>query len=37
MAGRPFSEARLLKLADAYQRDTDWHRVLPTAVGGVAA
>jgi aspartyl-tRNA(Asn)/glutamyl-tRNA(Gln) amidotransferase subunit A len=37
MAGRPFSEARLLKLADAYQRDTDWHQAMPTAVGGVAA
>jgi aspartyl-tRNA(Asn)/glutamyl-tRNA(Gln) amidotransferase subunit A len=25
LAGRPFAEARLLKIADAYQRDTDWH------------
>ena len=25
VAGRPFGEARLLKVADAYQRDTDWH------------
>lgn len=25
IAGRPFSEARLLKIAEAYQRDTDWH------------
>ena len=25
LAGRPFSEARLLRAADALQRDTDWH------------
>ncbi len=25
IAGRPFAEARLLQVADAYQRDTDWH------------
>ncbi|MGE0224866.1 MAG: amidase [Acetobacteraceae bacterium] len=29
IAGRPFAEARVLKVADAYQRDTDWHRRLP--------
>jgi aspartyl-tRNA(Asn)/glutamyl-tRNA(Gln) amidotransferase subunit A len=29
LAGRPFAEARLLRLADAYQRDTDWHALLP--------
>ncbi|MBR3369484.1 MAG: amidase [Rhodobacteraceae bacterium] len=23
--GRPFAEGRVLKVADAYQRDTDWH------------
>jgi aspartyl-tRNA(Asn)/glutamyl-tRNA(Gln) amidotransferase subunit A len=23
--GRPFAEARILKAADAYQRETDWH------------
>lgn len=28
-AGRPFSEARLLRAADAYQRATDWHRRSP--------
>lgn len=27
--GRPFAEARVLRIADAYQRDTDWHRRLP--------
>mgnify|MGYP005810707719 CR=1 FL=1 len=25
IAGRPFAEARVLRIADAYQRDTDWH------------
>jgi aspartyl-tRNA(Asn)/glutamyl-tRNA(Gln) amidotransferase subunit A len=29
IAGRPFAEARVLKVADAYQRDTDWHRRRP--------
>jgi aspartyl-tRNA(Asn)/glutamyl-tRNA(Gln) amidotransferase subunit A len=27
--GRPFAEARVLKVADAYQRATDWHRRKP--------
>ena len=27
--GRPFAESRILKVADAYQRDTDWHQRLP--------
>ena len=27
--GRPFAEARILKVADAYQRMTDWHRRKP--------
>lgn len=37
LVGRPFDEARLLKTADAFQRDTDWHRrrpPLPTALSG---
>ena len=29
LAGRPFSEGLLLRAADAYQRDTDWHRRSP--------
>jgi aspartyl-tRNA(Asn)/glutamyl-tRNA(Gln) amidotransferase subunit A len=29
LAARPFGEARLLRAADAYQRDTDWHRRRP--------
>jgi aspartyl-tRNA(Asn)/glutamyl-tRNA(Gln) amidotransferase subunit A len=29
LAGRPFAEARLMRMADAYQRDTDWHRRHP--------
>jgi aspartyl-tRNA(Asn)/glutamyl-tRNA(Gln) amidotransferase subunit A len=29
LAARPFAEARLLRLADAYQRDTDWHTSRP--------
>ena len=30
IAGRPFAEARVMKVADAYQRDTDWHSRQPT-------
>jgi aspartyl-tRNA(Asn)/glutamyl-tRNA(Gln) amidotransferase subunit A len=29
LAGRPFAEARLMRMADAYQRDTDWHTRRP--------
>jgi aspartyl-tRNA(Asn)/glutamyl-tRNA(Gln) amidotransferase subunit A len=29
LAGRPFAEARLMRMADAYQRDTDWHKRQP--------
>lgn len=29
LAARPFGEARLLRAADALQRDTDWHRHAP--------
>ena len=39
LVGRPFDESRLLKAADAFQRDTDWHRrrpPLPTAAHGEA-
>jgi len=32
IAGRPFAEARVLKVADAYQRDTDWHTRKPPVV-----
>jgi aspartyl-tRNA(Asn)/glutamyl-tRNA(Gln) amidotransferase subunit A len=32
LAGRPFAEARVLKVADAYQRDTTWHTLRPTVV-----
>ena len=31
IAGRPFGEARVLKVADAYQRDTDFHARRPVA------
>jgi aspartyl-tRNA(Asn)/glutamyl-tRNA(Gln) amidotransferase subunit A len=27
--GRPFAEARVLKIAHAYQQDTDWHKRAP--------
>jgi aspartyl-tRNA(Asn)/glutamyl-tRNA(Gln) amidotransferase subunit A len=37
IAGRPFAEARVLKVADAYQRDTDWHRRRPPALDAVDA
>jgi aspartyl-tRNA(Asn)/glutamyl-tRNA(Gln) amidotransferase subunit A len=30
--GRPFAEGRILRIADAFQRDTDWHRRLPPNV-----
>jgi aspartyl-tRNA(Asn)/glutamyl-tRNA(Gln) amidotransferase subunit A len=29
IAARPFAEARVLKVADAYQRDTDFHTRRP--------
>jgi aspartyl-tRNA(Asn)/glutamyl-tRNA(Gln) amidotransferase subunit A len=29
LVGRPFSEATLLRIADAYQRPTEWHRRTP--------
>lgn len=29
LAARPFAEARALMVADAYQRDTDWHARVP--------
>jgi aspartyl-tRNA(Asn)/glutamyl-tRNA(Gln) amidotransferase subunit A len=29
ICGRPFGEARILRAADAYQRDTDWHARRP--------
>jgi aspartyl-tRNA(Asn)/glutamyl-tRNA(Gln) amidotransferase subunit A len=33
VVGRPFAEGRILKIADAYQRDTDWHRRRPSLRG----
>ena len=36
IAGRPFAEGRVLKVADAYQRDTDWHWRLPPVLRRVA-
>lgn len=32
IAGRPFAEAKVMQVADAYQRDTDWHTRLPTVL-----
>jgi aspartyl-tRNA(Asn)/glutamyl-tRNA(Gln) amidotransferase subunit A len=32
LAARPFAEGRLLKVADAYERDTDWHTRRPPVV-----
>ena len=29
IVGRPFDEATVLRVADAYQRATDWHRRRP--------
>jgi aspartyl-tRNA(Asn)/glutamyl-tRNA(Gln) amidotransferase subunit A len=34
IAARPFGEARILQVADAYQRDTNWHKRTPKTVGG---
>ena len=31
LVGRPFDEALLLRVVDAYQRDTQWHRAVPPA------
>ena len=31
VAGRPFEEATVVLVADAFQRRTDWHRALPPA------
>jgi aspartyl-tRNA(Asn)/glutamyl-tRNA(Gln) amidotransferase subunit A len=35
IAGRPFEEALVLRLGDAYQSVTDWHRRLPPLVNAV--
>jgi aspartyl-tRNA(Asn)/glutamyl-tRNA(Gln) amidotransferase subunit A len=32
IAGRPFDEATVLRVADAYQQRTTWHRQLPPLV-----
>jgi aspartyl-tRNA(Asn)/glutamyl-tRNA(Gln) amidotransferase subunit A len=29
IATRPFGEAKLLRIADAFQRETDWHKRNP--------
>jgi len=33
LVGRPFSEGLLLRVADAYQRVTDWHERAPPLQG----
>jgi aspartyl-tRNA(Asn)/glutamyl-tRNA(Gln) amidotransferase subunit A len=35
IAGRPFAEARVLKVADAYQSDTKWHKLRPPVLNAV--
>jgi aspartyl-tRNA(Asn)/glutamyl-tRNA(Gln) amidotransferase subunit A len=30
LTGRMFDEATLLRVADAYERKTDWHRRVPS-------
>jgi aspartyl-tRNA(Asn)/glutamyl-tRNA(Gln) amidotransferase subunit A len=37
LSARPFAEARVLKAADAYQRDTAWHTMRPTVVRAAMA
>jgi aspartyl-tRNA(Asn)/glutamyl-tRNA(Gln) amidotransferase subunit A len=32
IVGRPFAEARVLMVADAYQRDTTWHTMVPAGL-----
>ncbi len=32
IVGRPFAEARVMMVADAYQRETDWHERVPDLV-----
>ena len=32
LVGRPFDEATLLRIGDAYQRDTAWHRETPPLI-----
>jgi aspartyl-tRNA(Asn)/glutamyl-tRNA(Gln) amidotransferase subunit A len=36
IAGRPFAEARVLKVADAYQQDTRWHSTRPAILDAAA-
>jgi aspartyl-tRNA(Asn)/glutamyl-tRNA(Gln) amidotransferase subunit A len=37
IAGRPFAEERVLKVADAYQSDTEWHDRRPPVLDAVDA
>jgi aspartyl-tRNA(Asn)/glutamyl-tRNA(Gln) amidotransferase subunit A len=37
IAGRPFEEATVLLVGDAYQQITDWHRQLPPLALALAA
>jgi aspartyl-tRNA(Asn)/glutamyl-tRNA(Gln) amidotransferase subunit A len=37
IAGRPFEEALLFRVGDAYQRATDWHRQVPPVVAELEA
>jgi aspartyl-tRNA(Asn)/glutamyl-tRNA(Gln) amidotransferase subunit A len=37
IAGRPFAEARVLRVADAYQRDTEFHTRRPPMLEAVDA
>jgi aspartyl-tRNA(Asn)/glutamyl-tRNA(Gln) amidotransferase subunit A len=36
IAGRPFAEGRILKVAGAYQLDTRWHWERPPILAGAA-
>jgi aspartyl-tRNA(Asn)/glutamyl-tRNA(Gln) amidotransferase subunit A len=36
LVARPYAEGALLQAADAYQRDTDWHRRLPLTASSTA-
>jgi aspartyl-tRNA(Asn)/glutamyl-tRNA(Gln) amidotransferase subunit A len=35
IVGNYFNEARMLQVADAFQRATDWHQKSPSAPAGV--
>ncbi len=37
VSAKPFQEAAVLRAADAYQRQTDWHLRLPSVLEAIPA